>query len=198
MMTRLIDFLKLHNITAFLTNLNADGEPLERTDVDISSLVDTWIVLRDMEAGGERNRILHVLKSRGMAHSNQLREFLLTDHGIELLDVYLGPKGVLTGSLRLAQEAREYAQALAMNQEIDARQRASERKREALEARIAALRKEFEAEAYEAQHELEVQQQRVEVVQSDRRRMARSRKADFATPSAEQVKPGNKSRGTRK
>lgn len=85
------------------------GGPQETTDLQISSLIDTWLLLRDIELGGERNRGLYILKSRGMAHSNQIREFGLTDHGIDLIDAYLGPEGVLTGSMRLAQEARESA-----------------------------------------------------------------------------------------
>ncbi len=146
MLIRLMDFLKMQGITAVLTNLSAQGKALEATDVQISSLVDTWLLLRDIEVGGERNRSMYVLKSRGMAHSNQLREFRLTDHGFEVLDVYVGPEGVLTGSSRLSQEAREKAAEIARRQEADRRERDLQRKREALEARILALRKEFEAE----------------------------------------------------
>ena len=85
---------------------------LEQSEVGISSLMDTWLLLRMIETAGERNRLLYVLKSRGMAHSNQMREFLLTDEGIELLDVYIGPGTVLTGSARLVQEAQEQVQAV--------------------------------------------------------------------------------------
>jgi circadian clock protein KaiC len=113
-----------------------------------------------------------------MPHSNQLREFLLTDRGIEVLDVYLGPEGVLTGSMRLSQEARETAERVQQEQEVEARLRERERKREALEARIAALRKDFEAEELEAQREIGIHRQRADVVQSNRGRMALSRKAD--------------------
>ncbi len=95
---RLIDHLKLHQITGFFTSLTSGGATLEHTDVFISSLIDTWLLLRDIEIGGERNRGIYILKSRGMAHSNQIREFLLTDHGIVLRDVYVGMEGVLTGS----------------------------------------------------------------------------------------------------
>ena len=122
MLTRLMDFLKSQQITAVWTNLTS-GEEKEKTDVGISSLVDTWLLLRDIELSGERNRAMYVLKSRGMAHSNQIREFLLTDHGIELADVYLGPEGVLTGTARKAQEAKETAQALARELEIEAKRR---------------------------------------------------------------------------
>lgn len=151
MLVRLVDFLKLRGITAFLTNLTSGGEALERTDVNISSLVDTWLFVRDIELNGERNRALYVLKSRGMAHSNQLREFLLTERGVDLLDVYVGQDGVLTGSSRGSGEASEKSAALARQQEAEARQRALKRKREALEARIIALRNEFESEEEEAE-----------------------------------------------
>ncbi len=90
MLLRLIDFLKARGITAFLTGLSS-GEALEETDVDVSSLVDVWLLLRDIESGGERNRVLYVIKARGIAHSNQIREFHLTEHGVELREFYPGP-----------------------------------------------------------------------------------------------------------
>ena len=98
MLSRLIDFFKAHQITAFFTSLTEGGSALEQSEVGISSLMDTWILLRHIESNGERNRGIWVLKSRGMAHSNQIREFVFTDHGIELVDVYLGSAGVLTGT----------------------------------------------------------------------------------------------------
>jgi circadian clock protein KaiC len=145
MLLRLIDFLKAAQITAFFTHLTSGGRPWESTDVGISSLIDTWLLLRDIELGGERNRGLYVLKSRGMKHSNQIREFVITPEGIELLDVYVGPEGVLTGSMRAAQEAREAAEAMLRNQEVERKQRELEARRAALEAQIAALRAEFKA-----------------------------------------------------
>jgi circadian clock protein KaiC len=177
-LTRLIDFWKMQGITAFLTSLTHGGHHLEATDVEISSLVDTWLLLRDIELNGERNRGMYVLKSRGMAHSNQVREFLLTSRGIELNDVYLGAEGVLTGSARLAQEAREKAAALQRQQDIEAKQRELERKRLALEARIVALRREFEAEAEELQRRLGEDRSAAEVSRLDRVRMSVSRKSD--------------------
>src|SRR6266853_6014507 len=107
MMMRLMDFLKNSGITAIFVSLTAGGSTLESSTVGVSSLADTWILLRDIESDGERNRVLYVLKSRGMAHSNQLREFLMTKNGVELREAYLGAAGVLTGSARVAQEARE-------------------------------------------------------------------------------------------
>lgn len=98
MLTRLIDFFKNEGVTAVFTSLTAGGHNLEQTEVGISSLMDTWLLLRMVESNGERNRLLYILKSRGMAHSNQVREFRLTDDGIELLDVHVGPGGVRTGA----------------------------------------------------------------------------------------------------
>jgi len=175
---RLIDFLKLRGTTAFLTNLTSGGDAVEKTDVEISSIVDTWLFARDIELAGERNRAMYVLKSRGMSHSNQLREFVLTDHGVDLLDVYVGPEGVLTGSSRLSQEAREKAATLARKQETERMERDRKRKREALEARIIALRKEFEAEDNEAERTAAGAVVREEVVAEDRKTQARSRGAD--------------------
>jgi len=178
MLTRLIDFLKARQITAVLTNLTSGREAAEATDVEISSIVDTWLLLRDLELGGERNRAMYVLKSRGMAHSNQIPEFLLTNHGIELMDVYIGPEGVLTGSSRLSQEARERAAAVAREQQMDACRWERERKREALEARIAATRKEFEAEDAEAAPLVNEGSSRDRNLVLDREAMALSRQSD--------------------
>jgi circadian clock protein KaiC len=182
MLVRLIDFLKAQQITALFTSLTHGGNAGEATQMGISSLIDTWLLVRDIELGGERNRGLYVLKSRGMAHSNQIREFLLTDHGVELEDVYLGPEGVLTGSMRLAQEAREQASAVSRQQEIDRRQRDLERKRQALEAQIAAHRAEFEAEREELQALLDQEQTASDRLRQDRAEMGRSRKADRPGP----------------
>ena len=133
MLLRLIDYLKAQQITAFLTHLTSGGSASEATDVGISSIIDTWLLLRDIELGGERNRGLYVLKSRGMKHSNQIREFVITPEGIQLLDVYVGPEGVLTGSLRAAQEAREQAAAAELQEDIAAKQRELDRLRAALD-----------------------------------------------------------------
>jgi circadian clock protein KaiC len=149
MLMRLVDFLKAQGITAFFTSLTSGGTATERTEVEVSSLIDTWLLLRDIELGGERNRGLYVLKSRGMEHSHQIREFLLTSQGARLVDVYVGPEGVLTGSMRRSQEAREQAGAAARTHEREARQRELQRRRHALEAQLAALRAEFESVAEE-------------------------------------------------
>jgi circadian clock protein KaiC len=144
MLTRLIDFLKGESITALFTSLTRGGSPIEQSEVGISSLMDTWLLLREIEHNGKRNRGLCVLKARGIGHSNQIREFLITDKGIELVDVYVGPDGVLTGSARVAQTASEEAAASLRRQEMRVKQRDLERRRK--EAQTMSLRAEFEAQ----------------------------------------------------
>jgi circadian clock protein KaiC len=178
MLTRLIDFLKSRQVTAFLTTLTSEVEHLEQTDVHVSSLIDTWLVLRDLESGGERNRGLMVLKARGMAHSNQIREFLLTNNGIELQDVYIGPAGVLTGSARLAQEAHEEAEKLLQQDALAERRRQSERKRTVLAAQIAALQADMAAEEAELQRCARQEELRQTGRQRDQAAMAQIRQAD--------------------
>jgi circadian clock protein KaiC len=181
---RLIDFLKNMQITALLTALTANPEHPEQTEVAISSLIDTWLILRDIESVGERNRGLMIMKSRGMAHSNQIREFLLTEHGIELQDVYLGPAGVLTGSARLAQEARETAEELRQRQELEQKRQQVLRRHKALEAQIAALQADLAAEET-AMRQLSLQEESDETGRrQERAAMARSRQADVAQATA--------------
>jgi circadian clock protein KaiC len=142
---RLMDFLKSKGITAMFVNLTSGAGALEATEIGVSSLIDTWIILRDIEAGGERNRGLYVIKSRGMNHSNQIREFMITAKGIDLRDVYVGPEGVLTGSLRAAQEAREKAAAALREHEMQQRQADLDRRRAELQAQIVALQHEVKS-----------------------------------------------------
>jgi circadian clock protein KaiC len=180
MLIRLVDFLKMQNVTAVMTNLTSGNQAKESSDMGISSLMDTWVLLRDIELGGERNRGLYVLKSRGMPHSNQIREFRITPRGLELLDVYVGPEGVLTGSARLAQESRERADTLVRQQEVEAKGLELARKREALEARITALRAEFEAEADRLRRDIQIDEARARVLADDRTAMRGSRKGSVA------------------
>lgn len=142
MLTRQVDFLKARNVTALFTTLAAEGHR-EPTEQLVASLIDTCLLLRAMDGNGEHNRVLSVLKSRGMAHSNQVREFLLTDRGIELADVYVGPQGVLTGSARSAQEARERIDAVERQEDLQQRRANLERQRESVEAQVAGLWREF-------------------------------------------------------
>lgn len=178
MLVRLVDFLKMKRITAFFTSLTSVPDNLEIPNVYISSLIDTWLLLRDIEIGGERNRGLYVLKSRGMAHSNQIREFRLTNHGIELLDVYVGAEGVLTGSARLSQETKDDAEQLLRQQEIGSKQFGLERKREAMEAQIVVLRSEFEAEQSESLKVIGIEKARNERFTQDKVKMGKSRRGD--------------------
>jgi circadian clock protein KaiC len=182
MLSRLIDFLKMRQITAFCTDLTAVGGSLERTEVGISSLMDTWLLLQVMEASGERNRGLFILKSRGMEHSNQVREFCLSDNGIQLRDVYVGTGGVLTGAARVAQEAKEKAEAIERSQEIERKQRDIERKKTVIEAQIAALRTGFEAEKDELERSISREKLHQEILAAESQEMARTRKADVLTP----------------
>ena len=184
MLIRLIDFLKMQEITAMLTSLTGGEQALELTNVEVSSLVDTWLFVRDLELDGERNRVMYVLKSRGTAHSNQLREFLLTNHGVELQNVYLGAEGVLTGSARRTREAAEQAATVLRHQGVDAKLRGRERMREALDARIVALRKEFEADEELAKRSIDEERGREEAHKQDRDRMAVSRQAGNGQKSA--------------
>jgi len=192
MLTRLTDFFKAHQITAFFTSLTEGGSALEQSEVGISSLMDTWILLRSIESNGERNRGIWVLKSRGMPHSNQVREFVLTDHGIELLDVYIGAEGVVTGTARAAQEAKEKAEALLHRQELELKQRNLELKNQALEAKIAAMRAEFEAEREEMEREILEGKQRAGVIEQDRIAMALSRRADATSNNRPKAQRGTK------
>ena len=178
MLMRLVDYLKSREITALFTSLNHAAGGLEQTDLGISSLIDTWLLLRDIELAGERNRGLHILKSRGMAHSNQIREFLLTDRGVQLTEVYLGPDGVLTGSARLAQEAKEKSTEVERSLAIDRKRRELARRQQALEAQIAVLQLQFQTDEEELKRDIAGEQAYVEQQEQGRTEMARSRKAD--------------------
>lgn len=176
MAMRLIDFLKIKNVTGFMTYLSSGSEDIEHNF--ISSLIDTWIILRDIELSGERNRGIYILKSRGMPHSNQIREFLLTSKGIQLRHVYPGLDGVLTGSSRIAQEARDRSEKIRHLQEIESRKKSLEQKRNAMNARIAAIQAEFQMEEQETFKIIGLETERLERMNLDRKDMAVSRKAD--------------------
>lgn len=147
MLARLIDYLKTRGITALCTDLSSDPLEAEKTDIGISSLMDTWILLQNLKYGAERNRGLFVLKSRGMAHSNQIREFTIGDKGIELTDVYVGDGEVLMGSARLAQQNLELRLAEERGAELERLERSSKRRRKVLEAQIASLQAQLDEEA---------------------------------------------------
>jgi circadian clock protein KaiC len=179
MLMRLIDFLKGAGITAVFISLTSGSGNLETTSVGISSLTDTWILLRDIELNGERNRCLYILKSRGMAHSNQLREFVLTDDGIKLVPAYIGPGGVLTGSSRLSQEAKEKADALERKQATQRKRQEALRKRLALEAQIESLRAEVNDIAREDEQMACEENERERQLDQDRADIAKSRNSRY-------------------
>ena len=179
MITRLIDFLKTNGITALFTSLTTDTPSVDHdVNAGVSSLIDTWLLLRDIEQGGERNRAMYVMKSRGMSHSNQVREFLLTGHGVELIDVYVGQAGVLAGSARLKQVFLERNEATASRQENARKESELERKRRAMKNQIGVLQDEIRASELES-NELESQRtRRRSRAADDRISMAKIRRAD--------------------
>ncbi|PZO38320.1 MAG: KaiC 1 [Pseudanabaena frigida] len=175
---RLIDLFKSQQITVFFTNLLQSGAPLEHTELGVSSLMDTWLELRTIETNGERNRTLYVLKSRGMQHSNQVREFVLTSHGIELVDVYLGQSNFLTGTARVAQQSQEKLAQLNRKQEFDRKKLRLEQQQSLVQAQIKALEIQLAIE----QAELEIFSQQEETAQKvltdSKVKMSVLRKAD--------------------
>lgn len=175
---RLIDSLKSQQITVMLTNLIAGSSSLEHTEIGISSLMDTWLELRVNESSGERNRVLYVLKSRGMEHSNQVREFVLTNEGIELKDVYLGQGTVLTGTARNVQEAKEKAASLVRQQEFERKRRELERKQALVRSQIEALQTQLENEKEEFQLMIEQENIYQDITLQEERKVADLRQAD--------------------
>lgn len=179
MMTRLIDFLKGKKITALMTSLTASREHEETSWVGVSTLIDSWLVVRDIEQQGERIRGVYIIKSRGMAHSNQVREFLLTDKGVELRDVYVGPAGLVVGGARLAQEALEKARELETKQEVERLRSASKHKRAILEKEVAAMRESLHAQEDEISESVDELEQRRKLEIGNRRAIFAYRKADL-------------------
>jgi circadian clock protein KaiC len=191
MVLRLVDFLKSGGVTALFTNLGGVSGENATTEIQISSLMDVWLLLYNRESNGEHNRQLYLLKSRGMAHSNQVREFILSSDGIKLRDAYVGPEGVLTGSARLAQEAKDQAAALIREKEMERRTRELERKRRETAAQIEILQAQLANE--EAEIELLNREgvAREDQLAVDRVAMAVSRMG-AARASAAAAKPTNK------
>lgn len=174
---RLADICKTRGITAVFTSLSLAADHVKEADRGVSSLMDAWISLTDVEASGERNRVLYVLKARGMNHSNQMQEYRLTNHGIEFIEPYVGAEGVMTGAARLAQAARERAEALARNQDAARYRRTLERKRASMERKIAEMQSEIEAEEGEMAMLIEQEGSRETALASDRAAMAVKRGA---------------------
>jgi circadian clock protein KaiC len=180
MLTRLIDFLKMQQITAMFTSLTGSSAEIEDSEVGVSSLMDAWMLVKNVESNGERNRGLYILKARGIAHSNQVREFLVTNHGIELIDTYIGSEGVLMGSARAIQSARETTVAQEREQSRRRKQRELQRKQQLFEAQLVALRTQYESERDGLLRELDEEQKRESAVATQRHAMARIRHADIS------------------
>lgn len=176
MLLRMVDMLKVKGVTAVFTNLTAgDGE--DRTEHGLSSLMDSWLGLHHVEANGERNGVLYILKSRGMSHSNQIREYEITDNGVKLVEAYIGPAGVLTGTAREAQEARERDEALQRSQVGERRRREFLAKRAAAERQILEMRAALELEEAELERLTEQSKMREGVLAADRAAMLARRSA---------------------
>jgi len=178
MLTRVIDFLKAQSITTIFTSLTAGSSALEQSEVGISSLMDTWLLLRMLESSNERNRLLYVLKSRGMGHSNQMREFQLSDNGIKLVDVYVGPGTVLTGSARVVQEAKDQAQGTMDQQVADRRRRELGQEQVSLRAQLEAIQLRLEGLKAEAAFVEKADKQRQDALRMERAGLSKIRNAD--------------------
>ncbi|QIP14270.1 KaiC family protein [Spirosoma aureum] len=175
MLIRLIDFLQSEQITVMFTALSLNNVINEQTDEGVSSLVDAWLLVKDIEHNGERNRGLYVMKSRGMKHSNQVREFVITDKGLDLVSVYLGPEGVLTGSAREASQLQEETGIVLRENAVNRKDREIERKRLVLESKIAGLKEEFESVQDELNKTYIEEELRKEVLEKNREQMTRNR-----------------------
>lgn len=186
MLTRLIDFLKLRQITGMFTSLTSSSGAIEDSEVEVSSLMDAWLLVKTIESNGERNRGLYILKARGIAHSNQIREFLLTKQGIELIDAYIGAEGVLMGSARSSQMAREKSVEVERQQLSARKQRELRRKEELYEAQLQALRGQYESERDAILKELDEEQTRLRAAADQRLEIARLRKADNSGTQVEE------------
>ncbi len=173
MLTRLIDFLKSKQITTLSTALRMMGQI--ETDVGVSSLMDTWIDLKSIETNGERNRTIDIVKTRGMYHSNQVREYKITNNGIEIIDMYLGPSGMLTGSARISQIANEKAEKLIRQQEIERNQRVLEQKHQVMEAQITEIKAQYESEKLELDRIITQEKLKEEAKENERNIMAKIR-----------------------
>src|SRR6478736_437354 len=195
MVTRLIDYLKAAQTTSLFTSLTQGGHTLQQSEAGMSSLMDAWILLQDFEGNGERNRVLYVLKARGMKHSNQVREFLISDNGIDVVDAYIGASGVLTGSARAAQGALEKAAVLSSQQEAAQLEREVERKRKALERQISDLRSDYEGEALELRRIADQVGTRTLLLTTQRAASGILRQADAKVASSGRVRSSKNGRG---
>jgi len=178
MLIRLIDFLKTKEVTAMFTSLTSATNYIEDSEVGVSSLMDAWLLVKNIEWNGERNRGLYILKARGIAHSNQVREFVLADHGVELVDAYIGSEGVLMGSARSSQVARENAAQEERRQSMQLKERELQRKQELYEAQLMALKGQYESDREAILRELDEERTREKAIAHQRLEIARLRHAD--------------------
>jgi circadian clock protein KaiC len=175
MLIRLIDFLQTEQITVMFTALSLNTIVNEQTDEGVSSLVDAWLLVRDIESNGERNRGMYIMKSRGMKHSNQVREFVITDDGLDLVDVFLGPDGVMIGSAREAQQLIEATGQVLRTHAVSRKDVEIERKRTVLEAKIASLKEEFESVQDELNRSYIEEDLRKEIMEKNRQQLIENR-----------------------
>ncbi|MES2278421.1 MAG: circadian clock protein KaiC [Bacteroidota bacterium] len=193
MLIRLLDFLMEEQITVMFTALSLNTIVNEQTDEGVSSLVDAWLLVRDIEFNGERNRGMYVMKSRGMKHSNQVREFIITDNGLNLVDVYLGPDGVLTGSAREAEQLKENTGKVLHDYALDRKDREIMRKRKVLESKIAGLQTEFESVEEELNKIYHEEELRKDVIDKNRKEIMKMRReAELEKEIKPVKKPGKK------
>ena len=178
MLTRVLDFLKSEGVTSIFTSLTSGASALEQSEVGVSSLMDAWLLLQMVQSASERNRVLYVLKSRGMAHSNQMREYVLSDKGIDLVDVYVGPGAVFTGAARLSQEAQDLATAAVQQAATERRQRELDQERSAVQAQVAALQNRLANITAEQSLAAQLDQQRAATQKQETAQLAKARKAD--------------------
>ncbi|MEN0054817.1 MAG: circadian clock protein KaiC [Mucilaginibacter sp.] len=176
MLIRLIDFLQTEQITVMFTALSLNTIVSEQTDEGVSSLVDAWLLVRDIESNGERNRGMYIMKSRGMKHSNQVREFIITDKGLDLVDVYLGPEGVLTGSAREAQKLKEKTGVALRDFALTRKDKEIMRKRKMLEAKISNLQAEFESTEEELNKIYIEEDLKQEIIEKNREEITKMRR----------------------
>jgi circadian clock protein KaiC len=171
----MMDMFKSENITAIFTSLSQPGAALEQTEFGVSSFVDTWLLLRDHEVNGERNKLMYVLKSRGTAHSNQVREFVITDNGIKLIDVYAGSEGLLTGSSRIAEEAKTKIHEVELQNRLTTKQKKLQYEQKVTEAQIKSLSAQLKMQEQELRNIHSVEQYRQDTVVSGKAVMRAAR-----------------------
>jgi len=192
MLVRLIDFLQIQQITVMFTALTLNNVVNEQTDEGVSSLVDAWLQIRDIENNGERNRGLYIMKSRGMKHSNQIREFVITDKGLDLVDVFLTEDGVLTGSAREARLLLQQTGEIIHEQAVSRKDRELIRKRKVLESKIDSLRSEYES-AEEELNKVYVEEALKKQIMGDTiSKITDLRRADISAPVKSKTKKTNK------